>query len=290
MLAPAEKGPPPSLGSRPVLRSPGQMRPGLQPLACSGLCLALLSGCSAGTTQPSSGAGRWRPAVADTWAWQLSGPIDTGYAVAVYDLDLFDAPQPTIDGLKAQGRRVVCYFSAGTSESWRPDFGQFVAADQGNDVAGWPGERWLDTGSASVRAIMRGRLDLARTRGCDGVEPDNVDGYANASGFALTPATQLDYNRFLASEAHVRGLAVALKNDVDQVATLASDFDFAVNEQCAEYQECGLLAPFSAAGKAVVEIEYTIGASTFCPDALGHGRSAAKMALDLRPSPWEPCR
>ncbi len=207
-------------------------------------------------TPAGTNSEQWVPNVSDTWQWQLRGTVNTSYAVKVYDIDLFDTPQTTIDSLKAQGRRVVCYFSAGSSEDWRPDFSQFAANDMGNGLDGWPGERWLDTRSANVRAIMKKRLDLAKSKGCDGVEPDNVDGYTNHPGFPLNAATQLDYNKFLAAEAHARGLAVALKNDVDQVTDLISHFDFAVNEQCFEYDECGAYTAFTSQGKPVFNAEY----------------------------------
>ena len=144
---------------------------------------------------PPSGAALWTPAVTDTWHWQLKGTIDTSIAATVYDIDLFDAPQATIDALKAQGRRVVCYFSAGSSENWRSDFARFAADDMGNPLDNWPGERWLDTRSANVREIMKARLDLAVTKQCDGVEPDNMDGYQNGSGFELDADTPLDHPR-----------------------------------------------------------------------------------------------
>jgi hypothetical protein len=201
-------------------------------------------------------AGSWQPQVSDTWQWQLTGKLNTQYDVRVYDIDLFDTPADTIAALKAQGRAVVCYFSAGSAENWRPDYAQFTAADLGKPLDRWPGERWVDTRSANVRSIMAARLDLAASKGCDGVEPDNVDAYSNRSGFALTPADQLDYNRFLAAQSHARGLRVALKNDVGQVAQLAADFDFAVNEQCHQYAECAAYSVFTGANKPVFNAEY----------------------------------
>lgn len=206
------------------------------------------------TTPPA--AGRWTPRVTDTWHWQLTGTLDTRLAVDVYDIDLFDTPQATIDGLKARGVRVVCYFSAGSAEDWRADYGSFKAADLGAGLDGWAGERWVDTRSANVRAIMERRLDTARAKGCDGVEPDNMDAYINSPGLPLTAATQLDYNQFLAREAHARGLAIGLKNDVDQLAQLAPHFDFAVNEQCFQYAECGGYTAFTSQGKPVFNAEY----------------------------------
>ncbi len=174
----------------------------------------------------------------------------------MYDVDLFETPVATIQALHASGKKVVGYFSAGSSENWRPDFSSFLASDMGNNLAGWAGERWLDTQSSNVRTIMLARLDLAVSKGFDGVEPDNVEGYANNSGFTLTGATQLKFNRFLATEAHNRGLAVALKNDVDQVVALSPDFDFAVNEQSHEFNECDVYAVFINNNKPVFNAEY----------------------------------
>ena len=211
----------------------------------------------AGTTDGGTAAATWfHPAPGTTWQWQLTGTVNTSYDAALYDIDLFDSPASLIASLQAKGRKVVCYFSAGSDENWRPDAGEFKAADLGKPLSGWAGERWVDVRSANVRRIMKARLDLAVQKGCDGVEPDNVDGYANPNGLGLTAADQLDYDRFLATEAHARGLAVALKNDLDQVAQLEGDFDFALNEQCFQYQECGKLKAFVDAGKAVLNAEY----------------------------------
>ena len=113
---------------------------------------------------------------------------------------------------------------------------------------------------------MQARLDLAVSKGCDGVEPDNVDSYANSNGLGLTAADQLDFNRFVALEAHKRGLSVGLKNDLDQVKTLQPAYDWALNEQCNQYGECSGLSAFVTAGKAVFGVEYSGSASyVFCP-------------------------
>ncbi len=48
---------------------------------------------------------------------------------------------------------------------------------------------------------------------------------------------------------------VAGAQDVDQAAELEPHFDFAVNEECFDFDECHRLTPFVAAGKAVTTIE-----------------------------------
>ena len=206
-------------------------------------------------------SGNWyKPTPSTTWQWQLQIPqgqtLNTGYDVEIYDIDLFDTTTGTIDALHAAGRKVICYFSAGSWEDFRADAGDFDAADIGNELDGWPGEKWLDVRSNKVRQIMQTRLDLAVSKGCDGVEPDNMDGYTNTPGFDFSAADQLDYNIFIANQAHQRNLAVGLKNDLDQIPQLLDYYDFAVNEQCFEYDECDLLTPFIDAGKAVLNAEY----------------------------------
>jgi len=209
----------------------------------------------------------WAAKPGTSWQWQITGTIDTTVDAQMYDVDLFDTPQATIDGLHRAGRIVICYLSAGSREDWRPDAAMFPAEAFGKGLDGWPGERWLDTRSEAVRAIMKARLDRAVAKRCDGVEPDNVDAYGTDTGFPLTAATQLDYNRFLAREAHGRGLSVGLKNDLEQVKALLADFDWALNEQCLQYDECQLLTPFIEAGKAVFHVEYGAEAlaQTVCP-------------------------
>ena len=210
--------------------------------------------------EPVSGGAWYQPNVGTSWHWQLqvsnSQQLAKNYVVDIYDIDLFDTPAAEIEQLQLNGHRVVCYFSAGSYENWRADASAFKLSDFGRNLDGWVGENWLDIRSANVHRIMLKRLDLAVAKGCDGVEPDNVDGYINDTGFNLTADEQLAFNRFLANEAHMRDLSIGLKNDLDQIPLLVDYFDFAVNEQCFEYNECELLLPFIDANKAVLSAEY----------------------------------
>ena len=201
--------------------------------------------------------GNWyQPAKNVSWQWQLTGVINTTYAVEIYDIDLFDSDTTLIQSIQATGKKVICYFSAGSYENWRSDKNDFPANTLGKTLDGWQGEKWLDIRNESLAKIMKARLDLAKQKGCDGVEPDNMDGYTNNSGFTLTANDQLAYNKFIANEAHKRGLSVALKNDLNQIIELEPYYDFSVNEQCHEYEECDLLIPFIEANKPVLIAEY----------------------------------
>jgi hypothetical protein len=106
-----------------------------------------------------------------------------------------------------------------------------------------------------------------------------MDGYSNPSGFALTAADQLAFNQRVAALAHSLGLAVGLKNDLEQVAPLQPGFDFAVNESCREYDECAMVSPFIAAGKPVFHVEYAT-ADCPTPPALRFSSILKKESLD----------
>ncbi|HNO80643.1 MAG TPA: endo alpha-1,4 polygalactosaminidase [Phycisphaerae bacterium] len=237
--------------------------------------------------------GDWvRPSESTTWQWQLqpdaNGDINTTYDVDLYDIDLFDVSASLVSQLKADGRMVIAYFSAGTFESFRSDADEFAAAEIGNPLDDFPDERWLDIRSPNVRRIIQSRLDLAVSKGFDGVEPDNVTGFSNESGFDLSADDQLAFNRFVANEAHKRGLAVGLKNDLEQIPQLVAYFDFAVNEQCHEFDECETNEPFISAGKPVFNAEYADvyvnddgERANLCESATNTGLHSLVLPIDL---------
>ncbi|GGN84358.1 endo alpha-1,4 polygalactosaminidase [Streptomyces albiflavescens] len=229
--------------------------------------LVLLAGCTSVPEDNGKPGSRWHPRPGVAWQWQLSGRLDKTVDVPVYDIDGFDHSRATVADLHRRGRKVICYISTGAWEEFRPDAAKFPKAVLGRGN-GWKGERWLDIRRTDVlEPLMAARVDLCREKGFDAVEPDNMDGYLNRTGFPLKAADQLRYNRLIAKLAHDRGLAVGLKNDLDQIPQLVGDFDFAVNEQCAQYKECGRLKPFIAANKAVFHVEYELRTSGFCPEA-----------------------
>jgi hypothetical protein len=210
----------------------------------------------------------WTPDVQTSWQWQLQGRIDTSVDAQMYDVDAFDVPKRLVRKLHRKGRAVVCYVSAGSWERWRPDAERFPDSVLGNELDGWPGERWLDVRRIRLLApIMKARMHLCVRKGFDGIEFDNVDGYANDTGFEITAGQQLCYNIWLANQAHRRGLSVALKNDLDQAEHLLPYFDYALNEECFTHDECDLLTPFVEAGKAVFGVEYDLPTDQFCPQA-----------------------
>lgn len=238
---------------------------------------------------PVACVGCWAPALTTSWQWQLQGDIDTSVDAQMFDVDGFEVSRATVQALHDQGRAVVCYLSAGSWESWRPDAGDFPSSVKG-DSNSWPGERWLDIRKLRVLGpIMQARLDRCAAKGFDGVEFDNVDGYQNRSGFPLTGDDQLRYNVFLANQAHRRGMSAVLKNDLGQVRDLLPYFDVALNEQCFQYDECNRLRPFVSAGKAVFTVEYRLDLGEFCPQAAALGFNSLKKKLGLgvwrRPCP-----
>jgi hypothetical protein len=147
------------------------------------------------------------------WGFENGGKDIVSADTTMVDVDLFDQAD-LIPNLKSAGHTVVCYLSAGSWESWRPD------ADDPNweyikigKMSGWD-ELWLDVRNLTALAIVMGnRMDLAVSEGCDGIEPDNIDCYDNrACWSSMTNPTepngkavegyQIAYNMWLANYAH----------------------------------------------------------------------------------------
>ena len=237
------------------------------------------------TVAAVSKSGWWQPALGLSWQWQLDGKIDFSLEVDVFDIDLFDTSAAQVAALQARGIRVICYISVGSWEDWRPDAELFPESLLGNDYDGWPGERWLDIRQIDLLApIMRARLDECQNKGFDAIEPDNMDGYQNDTGFALRYADQLAYNLWLADEAHKRGLAIGLKNDTEQIGDLIRQYDFAMTEDCFDQGWCEEVSPFIESGKAVFAAEYSdsgISLEQYCPQAQSMMISAIYKNRDL---------
>ena len=271
----------------------------------AGIAAALLgAACSSSTDTalPSSGieptaapvdTNRWVPSPDVQWQWvldhplQLDDPADMGTerkasdggpadVPTVFDIDGFANDAATIAALHEQGAHVICYVEVGGWEDHRDDSASFPAAAIGNPVDGYPDERYLDIRSPDVVRIILDRIDMCAAKGFDAVEPDLDDTYAENTGFALTQHDQVEFNTAVAAHAHALGMSIALKNGDEQPFTDAMEpiVDFAIVEQCFEFDSCDAYAAFTEAGKAVLEVEYNLPSRQFCDDAATLGFSA----------------
>lgn len=146
----------------------------------------------------------------------------------------------------------------------------------------WPWEKRLDISKyKDFSNIILKRLDLAKEKWCDWVDPDNVDWYNNVTWFELTYEDQLEYNKFLSLEAHKRWLSIWLKNDLLQINDLVDYFDFAINESCYSNNECYYLNKFIENNKPVFGIEYKKNLKDFCYEAIKSKFSFVKDTYDL---------
>jgi hypothetical protein len=229
-------------------------------------------------TQPTEPT-YWVPTVGDRLQIQYADyPPDTAIEADVYALDLFETPQASIDQLHAAGKKVICYLNTGSWEEYRPDAGDFPAEVIGNDYEGWAGEKWLDTRNYELFAdIMQARFDLAKSKGCDGIDADNMQNDQEETGFAISAEDQRMYLIWLSRQAHQRGMSIGLKNVPEQAEELLGYFDWSLIEDCTVYDWCELLEPFVEAGKPVFQVEYTDSFNStdeFCSQARQNGYSA----------------
>jgi hypothetical protein len=207
----------------------------------------------------------------------------------VYDIDGQEATAADVAAIHAAGAKAVCYVDVGSLEQGRPDYADFPASVVGPAVQGWPGESWLLVTAANqsvILPLMKARFEnWCLAKGFDAIEADNLDGWTNISN--VTETDNLAYDLAIGAMAHALPLSIGLKNvmtdlDPSQYPSFLAAFDWALNEQCYEYQECGTYTAagsFIPAGKAVFDVEYDV--SPDCANADQIHLNAQKTDLDL---------
>lgn len=215
-----------------------------------------------------------------TFVYSIQGtPGDKAKTDYIF-VDLFEASSARIASLKP--RKVICYFST-QFENWRPDAKQFPKEALGKPLGTWEGERWVDYRNDKVRAVLTARMDLAKSKKCDGIDPDNIDGHTTKTGFPLTATTQKQFMQFLSDYAHKKGMLIGLKNSAETAKSLDPLVDFAVVEECAKYKECGKYSK-----RPMFQIEYTKLNQKVCDDAKARGNSV--IFADLKLTKFEFCK
>lgn len=241
----------------------------------------------------------WKPSAREPLRWQLQlqGDIVLIPGVNVYAVD-YTASQASINAAKAAGAKVMCYISAGSAENWRDDFQQFPKSVVGKAYEGWPGEWWLDTRNIQALApIMRARIAACAEKGFDVLDPDNINGYENDTGFNITRWHSIEYIEWLANLAHEYGMAFSLKNAESLIPVVGEAVDMMQSESCFFYENCDSVKAMIDLNKPVFAVEYIekISVQEFrsdiCDLAKRVGFSMIHRDTELTPSgPYLSCR
>jgi hypothetical protein len=206
----------------------------------------------------------------------------------MFNIDGFDNSGSVVStihsrhGLTLPHEKAICYLSLGSWENFRSDEGTWPTRALRLALGGFPQEHWVDVRQlSSLLPVIEARLQMCASKGFDGIEVDNIDGWQNPSGFPLSPEDAEAWLAAIASQAHSLNLFVLWKNDPLLASFGKRYFDGSLSEQCYEYQECtaaqldgttffpGLscnttsyqcgVAQFAAANKWVGEVEYKWG-------------------------------
>jgi hypothetical protein len=240
----------------------------------------------------------WSPSSAEPihFHWFIGASTDS-YVLSgqsgqvVYDIDGQGASTTDVANIHAAGATAVCYVDVGTLEQGRPDYDKFPASVIGPAVQGWPGENWLLVTAANqstILPLMQARFQSwCLAKGFDAIEPDNLDSFTNLPSGTISEADNLTYDLAIAKLAHGMSLSIGLKNllpDVSSsyVPSLLSSFDWALVEQCYEYDECSSYSQsgsFIMLGKAAWDVEYN--QSPNCTQADSEHLNAQLTDLDL---------
>ncbi|NEA30950.1 endo alpha-1,4 polygalactosaminidase [Streptomyces sp. SID13031] len=214
--------------------------------------------------------------------YQIGGAYTPPAGVQVVTRDRTASP--------AAGVYNICYVNAfqvqpGEQSQWPSDL--LLRDAQGNLVIDedW-GEALLDIRTTDkqnrVAAKVNGWIDGCATKGYKAIEPDNYDSYERSKNLISTSQARA-YLKLLATHAHSKNLAIAQKNTVDLASYRTSvGLDFAVAEECGQYEECGDYV--DAFGNNVIVIEYTNGGRTKACSGFGSTLSIVQRDVDVRPA------
>ncbi len=224
----------------------------------------LLAGCGSSTPSIIDNT-VFIPKANSTFDWNLQD-VDENSSFAedidIVDVDAFNTSKETIEALHKRGKKVIAYLSVGSWEVYRPDKDTFPQELLGTKYPGWEEERLLNIKRLDLLApIMIKRFDMIKSKGFDGIEPDNIDVYTwdsdtNYTGFALTLEDAKHYVDWLIDEAHKRGLSIGQKNAQELSQEYANKFDWALSENAFTLGEEEGMHAYSILGKAVFATEY----------------------------------
>ncbi|MFE0106702.1 endo alpha-1,4 polygalactosaminidase [Streptomyces sp. NPDC059009] len=249
----------------------------------------LATACSGGTTpetsdgSPAASAAVTPPPAHADFDYQLGGPYTPPDGVSVVIRDHTAAP--------ARGRYGICYVNAfqaqpGAERDWDDDL--LLRDDAGKVVMDkdWD-EAILDISTPVKRERVAQKVDAwidsCAAKGFKAVEPDNYDSYTRAPKGLLTAADAKAFLHLLAEHAHKKGLAIGQKNTSPLVRDRKQvGLDFAVVEECGQYDECG--AYTKAFGAHVLVIEYTERGLDKACDGWGEKLSIVRRDLDVVPA------
>lgn len=192
-----------------------------------------------------------------TFDYQLAGGYPPAADVTVVVRDRNDAPEA--------GLHSICYINAFQTQpdeldDWPADAVLVDAAGMPVRDPDWPDEALLDISSREGQKIVVATVGewirQCAADGFDAVELDNLDSFTRSGG-RMTVADAIDVAASLVAVAHAEGLDAGQKNAAEFASTFHdhADFDFAVSEECAAYDECSVYVETYGAG--VLNIEYT---------------------------------
>ncbi|UQN09867.1 endo alpha-1,4 polygalactosaminidase [Deinococcus sp. QL22] len=225
------------------------------------------------TPAPATGI-KLPPAGIVSWDWQIGAGEDSSITVPsgvkLLDIDGFGTSAAKVAQLNAQGVYTVCYLDVGSYEPGRPDSDQYPSYLKIQQDPDWPSEYFLDVTdvfkpNSVLAVILKNRFKMCKDKGFAAIEPDNLQNDENVSGGKITTQQQIDFNGWVADQAHAFGLAVFQKNGPDKILLrdrtgkmMVEKFDGILNEQCQQYSECAPLAEYVKRGKLALNTEYKL--------------------------------
>jgi Glycoside-hydrolase family GH114 len=251
-----------------------------------------------------------------SWQWvldhplSLNSPADMGTtdplpdgspapAPTVFDIDGIINPASTVAALHTSGDHVICYVEAGSAGNYYSASQEGVATtyyDQlqaagalGNTLPGYPAERFVNISSPVAVGIIEATIrQQCGNKGFDAVETDldeTYSGYDGPTGLGITKSDEQTFLTTLANFIHGLNMGWIAKNLVDtgdNFATIMQPLaDGLLTENCNQWNQCGQAGTYIAHGKGVLNAEFNLDTSQFCPADSAAGIDGAQIGSSV---------
>ncbi|MFE2042168.1 endo alpha-1,4 polygalactosaminidase [Streptomyces sp. NPDC059477] len=231
-----------------------------------------------------SGGGVTLPTPGIGFDYQIGGAYPPPKGVGAVSRDRSAKPAP--------GLYNICYVNAFQAQAdatgwWQEHHPDLLLRTTGGALV--IDENWdevlFDISTPAKRERLAGIVgewfDGCADSGYQAIEADNLDSHERSKGL-LTAADDFAFAELLIARAHAAGLAMGQKNAAELAARgRALGFDFAVAEECGQYDECAAYA--RAYDDRVFVIEYERAGLTTACGTWGDRLSVVLRDLDVTP-------
>ncbi len=194
------------------------------------------------------------------WILSIDNYENINFKSQIIDLDVLDTPKKVIDILHKDLNIVIWYINVWAIENYRDDYKDFSDEIVWRVYPWWEDEKFLDIKNYDkFKYLILNRLDIAKEKWFDWIEPDNMDTFDNQeeTWFKITKEDEINYIKWLNKEVKKRWMFLIQKNAPELSNSLDDILDWVLIEWAFYNNIFKYYLNYIKKWKIVLNVEYT---------------------------------